>query len=331
MTVLQPGPRAVPGWEPPRLASDQTSVFHYTSAAGLLGAIQSGTLWATEAAGMNDTSESELGWQALDSWIALSPPTFARALLWKILREMTDHGFRPPPPYVLCASLANDDANQWRLYGDRGHGYAIELDANAPLAVSSADRPGEAEIVVSHSTFGTATRGRDHAATYPWTPVSYTDTEIAVLARSILDYAHVLRERVVRAPAPIADSGLRTTEEVALGMALYRAAACVKGAGFAGEREARVLTTFLGSERHVDFHAGTYGIVRHARLKRSRSWGVSAVDGDGRTNTPVPRLPLLSVTLGPAHNGRLAAPAVEALLDRHGYNVPVRRSGVTLR
>src|SRR5688500_7653985 len=114
------------------------SVYHYTSAAGLLGIVSTGQLRASEASALNDLAEIELGWQAIEKCVS----TAAESNGMKHVAGLIKNARRDPKHqvFVLSGTTAGDDANQWRLYADEGKGYAIELDGSVPLAVVSLDK-----------------------------------------------------------------------------------------------------------------------------------------------------------------------------------------------
>ncbi len=111
--------------------------------------------------------------------------------------------------------------------------------------------------------------------------------------------------------------------------ALSRAATSIKLPGFLGEREHRVVVTFARGDKHTEFHAGRFGIVRHVALSTPRP---APGDNVWFANGERGQLPLLSVRLGPAQNFELAQHAVQSMLVRHGYpDVPVLPSTIPLR
>lgn len=98
-------------------------IYHYTDPAGMLGIITGRVLWATEASGMNDLAEIRQGWEFIRKWLATQSQDD------DVLSDMRDvaragpeemwYGTAPSVDnvFVLCATQAGDDANQWRLYG----------------------------------------------------------------------------------------------------------------------------------------------------------------------------------------------------------------------
>src|SRR5690606_8095052 len=98
-----------------------------TDASGLLNIVQSNELWATESHGMNDVAEIKQGWDFIWEWLERQDPKDPTVA---DLRSAAgsgedDYGYT----YFCCASIAADDANQWRNYADGGRGFAIALKA----------------------------------------------------------------------------------------------------------------------------------------------------------------------------------------------------------
>jgi hypothetical protein len=118
----------------------ETIVWHHTTGRGLLGIAESGTIFATQAAGLNDRTEiryaMKLYRDALtDLHQAHSKDAEASQFLTQLLDWSSDdpalpsHG--PSRFFVACFSRLEDDLNQWRAYSEPGgeNGYAIGFHA----------------------------------------------------------------------------------------------------------------------------------------------------------------------------------------------------------
>lgn len=128
-------------------------VWHYTNTEGLLGILESNTLWATAANMLNDSSELHHGiklareiWASESSEIltaakneaeeqGMQPPNedtvqqYLPATIDEVEREISENSV-----FVACASLDPDLLNQWRGYGG-AQGYAIGIDKGPELGV----------------------------------------------------------------------------------------------------------------------------------------------------------------------------------------------------
>jgi len=125
----------VPTLLPEAVRVAEGSVYHYTSAPGLIAVVESGRIWASEASSLNDRAEVPQGWESLQSH--LHNHKNAPAGRWLMKYAMQDRNKEPHDVFMLCASTRDDDANQWRLYGASGRGYSIELDGSIQLAAFS--------------------------------------------------------------------------------------------------------------------------------------------------------------------------------------------------
>jgi Protein of unknown function (DUF2971) len=106
-------------------------IYHYTSAAGLRGILESGRLWLSDIFTMNDPSELKHGVSQagglLRAKAASGPPEtkrFARDFADFYERALVDTAH-----YFVCSfSSDGDDLGQWRAYADDGRGYSLGFD-----------------------------------------------------------------------------------------------------------------------------------------------------------------------------------------------------------
>lgn len=321
--------------------SSPTGTFcHYTGAAGLLGILTSRTLRATEASGMNDTSEVLHGWEVVRDWLRTRPAT---EVTGRLLGVLTDRRGAFPTSasevFVACASTQIDDANQWRLYADQGRGYAIELEASE-LSVVPPRGP------LSAGGSGPTTQ----APVSDWHDVVYqSEVKDQILTSALAwaeDYLAALARNEQEEDGGVDGVGLSRAEQRpkwlvddVLSGSLATAAHLMKTPGFAGEREVRVFVPFTGGDRFAGFRAGRYGVVRHVELGVPQTPGppgwyrvVHLPDPDA--DPALLPLPIKKVWIGPALEYSLAAPAIRSLLSRAGYPrgaVEIRKSEATLR
>lgn len=303
-------------------------VHHYTSPAGLHAIVTTGQLRASEASSLNDLAEVTLGWRAIELWASAQ----RKSIGVKYVRQGMKRSRRDPQHqvFVLSGTTAGDDANQWRLYGDDGRGYALRLDGAAPLSVVSLDPKPSPQ----HRAFGRVT---DFVNVVPWHHVIYRKRDLDRALKALVNHAATELARV----AAIADQqgrdhgyevlGEEVDDELALIAHLFKAG------GFAGEKEVRVVARFMWSGRHVGYRAGAYGIAGHVYLiARDPARGTGRVvrvpdmRGAGKPGFVHPVL-VTGVRLGPlVHKGNKET--VRALLRGHALDTArVRRSQVPLR
>lgn len=318
-------------WQPPFKVPSGTSLFHYTSAHGLLGILDSGTLWATEASGLNDAAEIVLGQRKVRELITALPESELKSEMQLAVEYVYDaNGPDASDVFVLAASLQHDDANQWRLYADDGRGYCVELDSGMPLTVLAGGEPTRTESPRDDAHLLPTGLLTDQGYVSAWSRVLYDDKDIRETFSHLVSWADRAQTEAEGAEWPDPESGDPSPSQE-FGYQLSRAIAsltrCVKAPGFAGETEARVLISFLWGDLHAHSRATPRGIVRHFSLGTAVEGG-KAVTFDRKESVI---LPIKSVTLGPGLRFELAAPAIRSLLGRYDYEVEVLESDVRLR
>ena len=94
-------------------------LYHYTSAAGLLGIVNQQRLRATNFSYLNDSSEITYGLDLIRQRLALriGRDETTRKMLSEA-RDVLDDFAPLSETYVACFSTRRDDLSQWRGYGD---------------------------------------------------------------------------------------------------------------------------------------------------------------------------------------------------------------------
>ena len=322
-------------WGPPHILPSSERVFHYTSASGLMGILQSGIVWATEASGLNDVAEVLEGRRYVNDCIDRLPDRELHSELTYALDYVHEaSGPNPSDVFVLSASLQEDDANQWRLYGDLGRGYCIELDTQHPLVVRARTELASTEPTEPGSRTLNLGFMRDMSYVSPWSRVLYQDEEREAAFTDLAVWAAEAYESALHADWDGPESGELSplqTLNYEMSRAIASLTRCIKGRGFAGEAEARVHVSSLWGDHHAHFRHGADGIVRYYELM-TRS-GPSPARNEVEWREETNPMPIRSIRLGPAQRFELAEPAIRSLLSRWGYgeSVEVSPSGVSLR
>jgi len=303
-------------------------VFHYTTSAGLLGMVESGKIRASEASSLNDLAEVRQGWAAIQRVLASMPEDETQQLL-------LSHAKRPlngtHEVFVLSASTAADDANQWRLYADGGRGYVMELDSSVRLTALSdfparerpKVEPGKVKFDLSFIA--------EVALVTPWLHVIYEDDDVRDALTELSNLVDAERNYLKTiSTEDDYDAGRSRVRDESYS-ALATLANLIKSPGFLGENEVRVVATFVYNGDQISYRPGVNGIVGYATL-------TGAPDGhDSRLlrpkdGAPLPTfLPLKSVGTGPLlaeeHGNTL-----RAFLDRNGAKkTKVTHSALPLR
>ena len=272
----------------------ETIVWHYTTGVGLLGIIESGAIYATHVACLNDSTEIryavKLYYDALESVRQKSAgDPEAIKFLTKVLEINLDDPKLPrhgsSPYFVACFSNLEDDLPQWRAYSESGgeNGYAIGFHARAlydPIGGSCgltmtrrSIKQWQPELLRRHfSSFA-------------------TDFEISVQRRSSNGKKSSL------------ESGARS---------LVASPRSLKDACFETENEFRLVHGLDASELpRIKFRQKDTLLSRHLPLSFQ----------------DFPRLPIAKVTIGPGRQQHVSRISVHALLTQKGYrNVPIEIS-----
>jgi hypothetical protein len=115
-------------------------IWHYTSGDALLGAVETGTLYATQVSCLNDSTEIRYGAKLLrDAFMNIQTDAIEEKLiLERIIKNTVEEPAAPPnlPSawFVTCFSKEKDDLSQWRAYSGGENGYAIAFLAGGFLA-----------------------------------------------------------------------------------------------------------------------------------------------------------------------------------------------------
>ena len=109
-----------------------TTLYHYTTAAGLKGILDSKSLWASDYRLLNDTSEFRYGLAIITSQIQSNENDIklVSADAWLMLESLLTETERSGV-FALVASLSikGDLLSQWRGYNG-GKGYAVGINAD---------------------------------------------------------------------------------------------------------------------------------------------------------------------------------------------------------
>lgn len=107
-------------------------LYHYTTGESLIQIIESGSLWATQIACLNDATELTHAVELLQDAIVKrrkSTVTHEFAILLAKMDELLSVSSPEVAGiFVICFSERRDDLSQWRAYGGTEGGYAIESD-----------------------------------------------------------------------------------------------------------------------------------------------------------------------------------------------------------
>lgn len=273
------------------------SLYHYTSAAGLIGILGNDTLRFSDASFLNDGSESiygvELVCGVLD--IFVSDKSEEVKNICRRLKRHIEKAMNYFQPFVFCMSEEDNLLNQWRDYGADIVPYSLEFDpANLEKPAGSAAFPTYLSRVVY-------------------------DRKLQ------LDLAIETTEAIyAKAQGLIGNTRLSDGDEEAL---LVSAAcefvwlACrFKNPAFSAEREWRLIShrPDVVKRTKAKYKSGSLGVTPYY------DWYIGAEEDKQK-------LPLKGVTVGPSPYARVSDLALKQFLADHGYTVETHFSTIPIR
>jgi hypothetical protein len=266
---------------------------HYTTSAGLLGMIESRSIWASHIGYLNDASEFRYAFDTARDIVerinvlrerhAPRSPELAR-----LITEETNHLERGSIPNVFVASFSEsgEDLSQWRGYTRPGDGYTILCSLDA-------------------------IKGAADARTWRLEPVLYgtaADSKVASLAQEAFLALEGGKYATSPEPECAAFDDFRT--------ALARCAPTLKDAAFQGEREWRLISPpYDYWSPEVQWRPGPSYLVPFVEFPLGEP-DASAIRGFG---------------VGPGPNGELASSALLMMINQKGYRVGVAMPGMPYR
>lgn len=291
---------------PTILKSENSIVWHYTDANGLLGILSTNALFASSTTALNDSQELTYGedvirraWEGFKQTEQVPEP--CRQFVDKVLESaLFDSSISA---YALSASLDGDSLNQWQHYGTSA-GFAVGLQ--------SAERLTGGRRLVAGSSSGAAYY--EKLMTLGWNRVLYDPTEQLELAARFFP---LIMNGTPGSPVTWQETEYLSAwpEAAEKERVLLRSLACFfKNPAFAAEKEARYITEISASMGGPEFRVSGGRLVPFARLQH-----------------PAKRLPIVEVVIGPTADGQAHA-HVQALLTAMGYpDTSLRPSAVPLR
>jgi hypothetical protein len=268
----------------------EKTLWHYTSGAGVLGIIETGTLFATQVACLNDSTEVRYASQLFrDALVAVrqkhSGDAVIDQLLDRIAAAFAEDPSRPshaPNMYfVTCFTDQADDLSQWRAYCGDENGYAIGFRAQGLF--------GNQNSFVAR--------------------VSYNAEQHKAVAEKVADatvqfFRDGLEKNRAASPAEWeADFVPVWTNWIG------RLAPLVKNEAFQAEHEYRVVHQLQVNEMgQVRFRPRKTLMSRHLPLSFPQPRAPR-----------FPMLPIVGVKIGPTHHKEITRVSVDLLLMQMGY------------
>lgn len=267
-------------WKP---APEQV-VWHYTSSSGLIGIIESGSIFATQVSCLNDATEIRYAAttlrEALSSLLlhmddAQPEKGFTKKYVELLQDDDTAPNSAPLPYFVTCFSSLEDDLSQWRSYGGGENGYAIG--------------------VVVKDLFGTL---NSLVARVNYDP----KTHLAIAKETAEATVRFYKEGLTADISDWDDVFLNAWDS-----ALTQLAPLIKDPGFVAESEVRIIHQLQDSEiAQLEVQQRRTMMSRHLRMR---------FPSVGQT----PRFPISKIIVGPCRHREITRISVDTLLRTHGY------------
>lgn len=268
---------------------------HYTGRAGLVGIIESRTLWATHIRNLNDESEIRYSRELLGALAERLRPEYGDDWAGSVVcGAVTALATATTSPDTFVASLCDDGDNlgQWRGYGGQGGGFAIGFDRERLREVVKAQHYELIQLMYGPSE-------QEHQL----------ETALSDAVRIVAQWG----ADPTSAP-PALDQLLL------LGLGFTYATLSIKNPYFRDEREWRLAHMVVPgiSEARARTRKGLGADVRYEEI--------ALADG------PTGETPLVEVVIGPLSRSSSSVAEVLRLLDQNGMDhVQVRQSIGPLR
>jgi hypothetical protein len=277
-----------------------SELWHYTNAEGLIGIVQTGQIWSTQVACVNDTLEQRYFGNLVHESVKVRRAQNTDETLSILLRvadeALADRDFSSAGHFVTCFSEVEDDLGQWRGYGGGECGYAIALRSDGILE---------------------ALKRRPSALLLP---MNYQPIVHAHLVDDVVRMAEIyFRAGLSRAPNDVETWTRQFLSSFALELDIF--ACVIKHPKFSGEVERRITTLLqTGEHNELIFRQKRTLLARHLPLDLT-------LTADGKR-----RLPITRILIGPGPSQQVSKISVGDLLLKFGYGgIPVELSKVPYR
>jgi hypothetical protein len=293
-------------------------LFHYTTAGGLKGIIESNELWASSAYFLNDSSEITYGYalltEVLDQCISDNPrnedslslgiardfrQSFGQDRLKMEIVELV---------FLACFCEEDDLLSQWRNYGQTG-GYSLGFG----LSIT--------ELTPEPNTY-----------TSDWVKVVYDRSEQIKRCRSILDSVLPIFDdpdaaKAIAAVESHPQVGYPAIRRIIADILMEEVAA-LKNKAFESEKEWRIVVRKRELMKQGTDDAGKTPLAIHFRLSHDALVPYVRLTPFNRAH----KLPISRVRSGPTLDRATAGMAVSMMLEKHGFsNVRIGGSDIPVR
>ncbi|WP_447902472.1 DUF2971 domain-containing protein [Pseudomonas serbica] len=279
------------------------TLYHYTSAHGMLSIIEHNRLWATGFQYLNDASELEygfaLGKQFMEQLLKEENDEAIKTLLTRSI-NMCHTGSLHFDVYITCFCEKDDVLNQWRVYSGNSQGYALGFTLadieHRQLRNKILNR--NQDFVLRKVIYDQATQKKI---------ISDTISSIITTMKSLLDEQN---QETVIPPA------CQTIRALLTEISLF-----FKHPAFSVEHEWRAIHIVTREQpSDIKFREGAYGLTPYVELD------ISAHDGMYPN-----KLPLESITAGPSRNPETLKNALRKMKEVKGLRCYISDTSLPVR
>lgn len=250
-------------------------LYHYTDMNGLLGIVQSSSIWATEIHYLNDSMEYAYAARLLEKTASSRYESLDKDQS-HVLEKFVDTAkiiAQSTNAFVACFTEERDDLSQWRAYSHSGPGYCIGFD-KTKLAKAVAD--------LQHLLLLTC---------------EYDEDEQSLLMNKLID------ETIAKAPSSML-SGKGTGVSVMSFPTLHsfiELATRFKHPKFSAENKYRIATNFIGGHHKLKpkVRPGSNLLVPYIQIPLP---------------CELPERPISEILIGPCPEPSLAQSSVDELI-----------------
>lgn len=287
------------------------TLYHYTTAEGLIGILQSNKIWATSAMFMNDINEINYGTKLVKNMLYELKNTTSSSTQEYLISHLYEK-YDPEQiveknldTYVACFSEKKDKLSQWKGFSNQGVGYAIGFD---PKQLLFQNRPFPYVFISIKKVIYAEAQQQQ-----------IIKTEIKkYLNESISAGIDILRDK----------DSLNEIINV-LNASIYYYSRSFKHKAFSEEHEWRALTIDLhelGGSREKDIpetkYRGNMNVIPYVELDLSPKCAKEKSE----------KLPISEIIVGPCIDFEINKYSINKLLKSKGWkNIPVNKSSMNMR
>jgi hypothetical protein len=256
----------------------EMTVWHYTHGAGLLGVLQSGQIFATQVACLNDSTETLYAQRLYKAALGQAGKGYVGNPIVKTLVDHFEEEFKddsttaassPSKFFVACFTEKKDDLSQWRAYSEVGgeNGYAIGFRVRGLFGLTV----NRLVVRVNYDSDLHSTAAND------------------VSEATIRFYLKGLEDDASRTPIEWAKEFFAEWDEH-----IYRLAPMIKDSGFRDEAEVRIVHELFTNEMsQVQIRQKRSLLARYIALSFApQTW----------VGKPGPKLPVVGIVIGPSRH-----------------------------